>query len=228
MARVAYSDETESKKIESAELGGSIRTSFRTHEPSFHSLSTGNANHRRNENEEDASQCLATIERLPSFERISTALSEEKDGTNGKGDAMGEKVVNVAQLRAQEGHVFNEKLIKHVENDHLRLLQKLRKRIDIAGIQLPTVEVKYRNVCVEADCEVVRGKPLPTLWSTAKSILSGFANLSRSKQRTKISIIKDVSGIIKPGRMTLLLGPPGCGKTTLLKALSGKPSNSLK
>ncbi|XP_061973644.1 pleiotropic drug resistance protein 3-like isoform X2 [Populus nigra] len=228
MAQVAYSDETESKKIESAELGGSTRTSFRSHEPSFHRLSTGNANHRRNENEEDASQCLGTIERLPSFERISTALLEEKDGTNGKGDAMGGKVVNVAKLRAQEGHVFNEKLIKHVENDHLRLLQKLRKRIDIAGIQLPTVEVKYRNVCVEADCEVVRGKPLPTLWSTAKSILSGFANLSRSKQRTKISIIKDVSGIIKPGRMTLLLGPPGCGKTTLLKALSGKPSNSLK
>ena len=28
----------------------------------------------------------------------------------------------------------------------------------------------------------------------------GFANLPRSKQRTKISIIKDVSGIIKPGR----------------------------
>ncbi|KAL9389216.1 hypothetical protein Peur_017821 [Populus x canadensis] len=228
MAQVAYSDETESKKIESAELGGSTRTSFRSHEPSFHRLSTGNANHRRNENEEDASQCLGTIERLPSFERISTPLLEEKDGTNGKGDAMGGKVVNVAKLRAQEGHVFNEKLIKHVENDHLRLLQKLRKRIDIAGIQLPTVEVKYRNVCVEADCEVVRGKPLPTLWSTAKSILSGFANLSRSKQRTKISIIKDVSGIIKPGRMTLLLGPPGCGKTTLLKALSGKPSNSLK
>nr|TKR74333.1 pleiotropic drug resistance protein 3-like isoform X1 [Populus alba] len=228
MAQVAYSDETESKKIELAELGGSIRTSFRSHEPSFHSLSTGNANHRRNENEEDASQCLGTIERLPSFERISTALLEETDGTNGEGDATGEKVVNVAILRAQEGHVFNEKLIKHVENDHLRLLQKLRKRIDIAGMQLPTVEVKYRNVCVEADCELVRGKPLPTVWSTAKSILSGFANLSRSKQRTKISIIKDVSGIIKPGRMTLLLGPPGCGKTTLLKALSGKPSNSLK
>ncbi|XP_025888754.1 pleiotropic drug resistance protein 3 isoform X2 [Solanum lycopersicum] len=44
----------------------------------------------------------------------------------------------------------------------------------------------------------------------------------------KINIINDVSGVIKPGRMTLLLGPPGCGKTTLLKALSGNLDNSLK
>ncbi|THG03965.1 hypothetical protein TEA_028352 [Camellia sinensis var. sinensis] len=47
-------------------------------------------------------------------------------------------------------------------------------------------------------------------------------------QEAKITIIDDVSGIIKPGRTTLLLGPPGCGKGTLLKALSGKLSTSLK
>ncbi|XP_059652208.1 pleiotropic drug resistance protein 3-like [Cornus florida] len=47
-------------------------------------------------------------------------------------------------------------------------------------------------------------------------------------QEAKISIINDVSGIIKTGRMTLLLGPPSCGKTTLLKALSGNLDKSLK
>lgn len=40
------------------------------------------------------------------------------------------------------------------------------------GVRLPTVEVRYRNLSVEADCKVVRGSPLPTLWNTAKSILS--------------------------------------------------------
>ncbi|KAJ0689374.1 putative ABC-type sulfate transporter [Helianthus annuus] len=46
--------------------------------------------------------------------------------------------------------------------------------------------------------------------------------------RAKITILNDFSGVIKPGRMTLLLGPPGCGKTTLLKALSGNLDKSLK
>jgi len=40
------------------------------------------------------------------------------------------------------------------------------------GVQLPTVEVRYKNLCVESECEIVQGKPLPTLWNTAKSILS--------------------------------------------------------
>jgi len=43
-----------------------------------------------------------------------------------------------------------------------------------------------------------------------------------------VAILKDVSGIIKPRRMTLLLGPPGSGKTTLLLALSGKLDPSLQ
>ncbi|KAF2312692.1 hypothetical protein GH714_039655 [Hevea brasiliensis] len=96
------------------------------------------------------------------------------------------------------------------------------------GVQLPAVEVRYRNLSVEAECKVVHGSPLPTLWNTAKGILSEFVNPPWSKQEAKISILKDVSGIIKPRRMTLLLGPPGCGKTTLLLALSGKLSHSLK
>jgi len=41
-------------------------------------------------------------------------------------------------------------------------------------------------------------------------------------------ILNGISGIIKPQRMTLLLGPPGSGKTTLLLALAGRIGNDLK
>ncbi|CAL9131904.1 unnamed protein product [Musa acuminata var. zebrina] len=47
-------------------------------------------------------------------------------------------------------------------------------------------------------------------------------------QETTLTILKDVSGIVQPSRMTLLLGPPSSGKTTLLLALAGKLDPSLK
>jgi len=37
-----------------------------------------------------------------------------------------------------------------------------------------------------------------------------------------MAILNNVSGVLKPGRTTLLLGPPAAGKSTLLKALAGK------
>uniref|UniRef100_A0A0E0HJ07 ABC transporter domain-containing protein n=1 Tax=Oryza nivara TaxID=4536 RepID=A0A0E0HJ07_ORYNI len=52
--------------------------------------------------------------------------------------------------------------------------------------------------------------------------------LGLETERAKINVLEDVSGIIKPCRLTLLLGPPGCGKSTLLRALSGKLDKSLK
>jgi ABC-type multidrug transport system ATPase subunit len=39
--------------------------------------------------------------------------------------------------------------------------------------------------------------------------------------KRKLVILDSISGVLKPGRLTLLLGPPSSGKSTLLKALSG-------
>ncbi|WOL16536.1 hypothetical protein Cni_G25323 [Canna indica] len=59
-----------------------------------------------------------------------------------------------------------------------------------------------------------------------QSLLTFFW-LLRPKRNT-LTILDNVSGAIKPGRMTLLLGPPGSGKTTLLLALADKLDSSLK
>lgn len=39
-------------------------------------------------------------------------------------------------------------------------------------MELPTIEVRYESLKVEAECEIVEGKALPTLWNTAKRVLS--------------------------------------------------------
>lgn len=47
------------------------------------------------------------------------------------------------------------------------------------GLKIPTVEVRYKNVCIEAECDVVEGEPLPTLWNTLKRIIFvSFVSLS--------------------------------------------------
>ena len=44
----------------------------------------------------------------------------------------------------------------------------------------------------------------------------------KTRKKHDFTILSDLSGTIPPGRICLLLGPPGSGKTSLLEALAGK------
>ena len=41
------------------------------------------------------------------------------------------------------------------------------------------------------------------------------------EERQRLAILDGISGVLHPGRMTLVLGPPASGKSSLLKALAG-------
>ncbi|XP_059632028.1 pleiotropic drug resistance protein 3-like [Cornus florida] len=210
--------------MELTNIGRNIQTSFQQHNRSIRS------SHSDSIREEDEVELQwAAIEKLPTFKRLRTSLLDSNHD-NGSRTELGEKrMVDVTKLGPLERHLFIDKLIKHIENDNLQLLQRMRERIDRVGVNLPTVEVRYKNLSVEAKCEVVQGKPLPTLWNSLLSMITVFTKVFRlTHQEAKIKILNDVSGIIKPSRLTLLLGPPGCGKTTLLLALAGKLNQSLK
>ncbi|KAE8711890.1 ABC transporter G family member 37 [Hibiscus syriacus] len=105
-----------------------------------------------------------------------------KQLADGKADTTGnvgrKRLVDVTKLRPDEQHFLVEKLVKHVPDDNLRLLEKLRHIIERVGVQLPSVEVRYKNLSVQAECQL------------------GIANLLGSKQEVEISILKDVSGEI--------------------------------
>ena len=127
MAELIGRDDIESLRIELSELGRSLRASFQCQNSSFSSNSALSNGRDDNLDEEIALQ-WAAIERLPTFERIRSALVDE-NGEN-MADDKRKRVIDVTKLGVLERQMFIEKLIRHVEHDNLRLLQKMRKRID--------------------------------------------------------------------------------------------------
>ncbi|KAG6516429.1 hypothetical protein ZIOFF_026894 [Zingiber officinale] len=175
----------------------------------------------------------AALERLPTYDRLRTAiLRSAADPGGGPGEARRQyrhKEVDVRKLGPAERQEFIDRVFKVAEEGNERFLKKLRDRIDKVGIRLPTIEVRFEHLNVEAKCHA-GDRALPTLTNTVRDIAeSALALLGiRLTKRTTLTILKDVSGIIQPSRMTLLLGPPSSGKTTLLLALAGKLDPTLK
>ncbi|MBA0684362.1 hypothetical protein Goari_025953 [Gossypium aridum] len=177
------------------------------------------------QDEEEEELRWAAIERLPTYDRLRKGmLTQILD--NGK---VVHHEVDVAKLGMQAKTQLMASMLKVVEEDNEKFLRRLRDRTDRVGIEIPTIEVRFQHLEVEGDV-YVGSRALPTLLNvtlnTIESIL-GLLRLAPSKKRKNL-ILKDVSGIVKPSRMTLLLGPPGAGKTTLLMALAGKLDRDLR
>ncbi|CAN1308011.1 ABC transporter G family member 39 [Linum perenne] len=175
---------------------------------------------REKEDEEDELR-WAAIERLPTFDRMRKGvLNSVIDGGS---------VVDVTKLGAQERKKLMESILNVVEDDNENFLRRLRDRTDRVGIKIPKIEVRYEHLSIEGEVHV-GSRALPSLLNAAINTIEnvlGLIRLAPSRKR-KIQILQDISGIVKPARMTLLLGPPGAGKTTMLLALAGKLDSDLK
>ncbi|KAE8690066.1 Pleiotropic drug resistance protein 2 [Hibiscus syriacus] len=167
----------------------------------------------------------AAIERLPTYDRLRKGMLRQVLD-NGK---VVHDEVDVTKLGMQDKQQLMDRMLKVIEEDNGKFLRRLRDRTDRVGIEIPTIEVRFEHLEVEGDV-YVGSRALPTLLNVTlnaiESIL-GLVRLAPSKKR-KNQILKDVSGIVKPSRMTLLLGPPGAGKSTLLMALTGKLDRDLR
>uniref|UniRef100_A0ACD6AA23 Uncharacterized protein n=1 Tax=Avena sativa TaxID=4498 RepID=A0ACD6AA23_AVESA len=113
--------------------------------------------------------------------------------------------------------------------DNRCLLGMLREEKERLGVAAEKVEVRFEELAVEADVRVDH-RTLPTLFNCVANAAQELATYSHMCTPTKrpIKIIKGASGAFRPSRMALLLGAPGSGKTTFLKALAGKLDPSLK
>ncbi|EEY54022.1 ATP-binding Cassette (ABC) Superfamily [Phytophthora infestans T30-4] len=91
------------------------------------------------------------------------------------------------------------------------------------GRALPQMEVRFKDVSISADI-VVKDETdirveLPTL---TNELMKSVRGLGAKKHTVRKQILRNVSGVFKPGTITLVLGQPGSGKSSLMKLLSGR------
>ncbi|KAF8393294.1 hypothetical protein HHK36_021535 [Tetracentron sinense] len=178
---------------------------------------------RSSRDEEDDEEALkwAALEKLPTYNRLKRGILTAAGGQASE--------IDIDNLGIQEKKDLIERLVRVAEEDNEKFLLKLKNRLDRVGIDFPTIEVRFEHLNVDAEAHV-GSRGLPTVLNFCINIIEGLLNSLQiiPSRKKPISILHDVSGIIKPCRMTLLLGPPSSGKTTLLLALAGKLDSDLK
>ncbi|XP_060212779.1 pleiotropic drug resistance protein 1-like [Lycium barbarum] len=204
-------------------LRGSMRGSLRGSMRGSMRASSSNSVFSRSGRDEDDEEALkwAALEKLPTFDRMRKGLLFGPEG--------GAAEIDINDIGHQARKNLLDRLVKVPDEDNEKFLLKLKNRIDTVGIDLPSIEVRYEHVNIKADA-FVGSRALPTFINFMTNFVETFLNsihILPSRKR-QITILKDVNGMIKPSRLTLLLGPPSSGKTTLLLALAGKLDPTLK
>ncbi|KAI3860698.1 hypothetical protein MKX03_014734 [Papaver bracteatum] len=176
----------------------------------------------RSSRDEDDEEALlwAALERLPTYNRIRKGIPTD--------DGKEIKEIDIKNLGFQEKKQLIERLLKVAEEDNEKFLFKLKNRIDRVGIDIPTIEVRYENLTIDAEA-YAGSRALPTILNYFANYVEGclsFIHILPSRKKP-IRILNDISGVIKPLRLTLLLRPPSSGKTTLLLALAGRLDKNL-
>lgn len=79
------------------------------------------------------------------------------------------------------------------------------------------ITVEYTHLSYKV--YVPKKRVIPSVGTFLRSIFCFWENFASKKE---LRILDDVTGRIKPRKMTLLIGPPGSGKSVFLKMLLGK------
>ncbi|XP_016442240.1 ABC transporter G family member 32 isoform X2 [Nicotiana tabacum] len=187
---------------------------------SAENLSVRSASFREDGDDEEALR-WAALERLPTYNRVRRGIFRNIVGESWE--------VDVDKLQNDERKVVLDRLVKSVDDDWEKFFNRMRLRFERVDLDFPKVEVRFQHLTVEAYVHL-GSRALPTISNFIFNMTEAFLRQLKiySGKRTKLTILDDISGIIRPSRLTLLLGPPSSGKTTLLLALAGRLKSDLQ
>ncbi|KAK9266288.1 hypothetical protein L1049_001810 [Liquidambar formosana] len=196
-----------------------VSSSFRIDSSSLW-RNTGVEAFSRSSREEDDEEALkwAALEKLPTYNRLKKGLWSGSQGAASE--------IDVDNLGYQERKNLLERLVKVAEEDNEKFLLKVKDRIDRVGIDMPKVEVRYEHLTIDAEA-YVGSRALPTFINFCSNIVEVTLPANTYPKKEKKNTLPANMPLIFL-LMTLLLGPPASGKTTLLLALAGKLDSDLK
>ncbi len=97
-----------------------------------------------------------------------------------------------------------------MEDGGIESLEKSSKGIS-HHVHRHEIAVQYRNLTFWNEMSKLT---IDTVGSTIKAIFLG------GEKKHRVNIINDLTGRILPKRMTLVMGPPGCGKSTFIVVIN--------
>ncbi|KAG5540634.1 hypothetical protein RHGRI_020755 [Rhododendron griersonianum] len=122
-----------------------------------------------NEEQDEEALKWAALENLPTFERIRKGILSDEEGQI--------REIDVKNLGIIEKRNLVERLLEIAEEGNKNFLLKLKKRIDRVGINLPTIEVRFEHLNVDAEA-YVGGRALPTVSNFFVNIFQVSGNVT--------------------------------------------------
>ncbi|KAK9268598.1 hypothetical protein L1049_000353 [Liquidambar formosana] len=175
----------------------------------------------REDGDDEEALRWAALERLPTYDRVRRGIFRNVGGDS--------EEIDVRKLKIQELKLVLDRLASSVDDDTERFFNRMRRRFDAVDLEFPKIEVRFQHLVVESFVHV-GSRALPTIPNFIRNMTEASLRQLRlyPGRRRKLTILDDISGIIRPSRLTLLLGPPSSGKTTLLLALAGRLGSGLQ
>jgi ABC-type glutathione transport system ATPase component len=127
--------------------------------------------------------------------------------------------------------------MRQLQTTIINLFQKFTyftfsRNMDAPETGLPTIELCYTDLRLSIKVPAAVAGAQPTtirqvvrdaVLAIPRAVISRFHPGGRNDNRSvDFKVLDGVSGTIRPGCMTLIIGHPGSGKSSLLRALTGR------